>query len=149
MSGILETMRPVYEATDYVLLEGRQPLTVRVPALNPGLDRLLERKGAAEVALITAWNPASRQQPPAANEAAHARLRDILDEEGLEHLSMECRPRLSGWPMEKGLAIFDLPPFDALQLAEMFMQYAIVWQGSGSAAHLLWTSLAFQDAQER
>jgi len=44
--------------------------------------------------------------------------------------------------VEKGFAIFDLAPFDALQLAEMLGQYAIVWQGHGQPAHLMFTTLA-------
>ncbi|MFY8093293.1 MAG: hypothetical protein ACOVN0_07415, partial [Niveispirillum sp.] len=65
-------------------------------------------------------------------------------DEELDYLPAELRPASKDWPVEKGVAIFDLAPFDALQLAEMLGQYAIVWQGQGQPAQLLFTRLALE-----
>lgn len=131
-----------YQQTSYVALDGRRTATARIMADGREIDALLERRGAAELVFVTAWNPGSRVAAAAANDAAHARLIDILADEDLDHVPAELRPATKAWPVEKGVAIFDLAPFDALQLAEMLGQYAIVWQGQGQPAQLLFTRLA-------
>ena len=138
----LTKLVPAYNSTAYVALDGKRTATASVLALNPEIDALLEQRGAAEIVFITAWNPRSKPATPAANEATTARLKDILEEEDLDYVPAEMRPATKDWPVEKGFAIFDLAPFDALQLAEMLGQFAIVWQGQGQPAQVLYTPLA-------
>lgn len=158
---------PAYLATDYIALDGKRRITARIHRLNPDLDALLERHGAAEGVFITAWNPRSVKATTTANQAAHARLQEVLEDEDLSFLPHEGRShegrghegrsheghghegrghegRGGDW-VELGFLILDLPPFDALQLAEMFGQNAIVWQALGQPAHLLFTALALAD----
>lgn len=143
---------PTYLATDYIALDGKRRITARIHRLNPELDALLERHGAAEGVFITAWNPRSVKATAAANQAAHARLQEVLEDEDLSFLPHEGRSHegrshagAGGDWVEQGFLILDLPPFDALQLAEMFGQNAIVWQALGQPAHLLFTALALAD----
>lgn len=138
----LAKLVPAYNGTTYAVLDGKRQSQARILQANPEIDALLERRGAAELVFVTAWNPRSKQASDAANAAATARLKDILEEEDLDYLPAEMRPATGDWPVEKGFAIFDLAPFDALQLAEMLGQFAIVWQGQGQPAHLLFTTLA-------
>lgn len=142
MSGLDPKLLSAYQQTSYVALDGKRAATARIMADGSDIDALLEKRGAAEIVFITAWNPHSRPASAAANEAAHARLTDILEDEDLDFVPAELRPATKDWPVEKGVAIFDLAPFDALQLAEMLGQYAIVWQGQGQPAQLLFTRLA-------
>ncbi|MFV3075870.1 DUF3293 domain-containing protein [Niveispirillum fermenti] len=142
MSRLGPALLTAYQQTSYVALDGKRTATARIMADGREIDALLERRGAAEIVFVTAWNPGSRAADAAANQAAHARLTDILEDEDLDHIPAEFRPATRDWPVEKGVAIFDLPPFDALQLAEMLGQYAIVWQGQGQPAQLLFTHLA-------
>ncbi|MDG5494226.1 DUF3293 domain-containing protein [Niveispirillum sp. BGYR6] len=142
MSRIDAKLLDAYQATSYVVLEGKRSATARVMALNGEIDALLEKRGSAEIVFVTAWNPKSKPASAEANEKATAKLQDILEEEELDYLPAEFRPASKDWPVEKGFAIFDLAPFDALQLAEMLGQYAIVWQGQGQPAHLMFTTLA-------
>jgi hypothetical protein len=138
---------PAYLSTDYIVLDGKRRITARIHRLNPDLDALLERHGAAEGVFITAWNPRSVKATTTANQAAHARLQEVLEDEDLSFLPHEGRShegRGGDW-VEQGFLILDLPPFDALQLAEMFGQNAIVWQALGQPAHLLFTALALAD----
>ncbi|OYQ32636.1 hypothetical protein CHU95_17840 [Niveispirillum lacus] len=142
MSGFDPKLLNAYQQTQYVALDGKRTATARIMADPGDIDGLLEKRGAAELVFITAWNPRSIPATQAANEAAHARLIDILEDEDLDYVPAELRPATKEWPVEKGVAIFDLAPFDALQLAEMLGQYAIVWQGQGQPAQLLFTRLA-------
>ncbi len=142
MTGFDPKLLSAYQQTSYVALDGKRTATARIMADGKEVDSLLENRGAAEIVFVTAWNPKSKQAAQAANDAAHARLIDILEDEDLDYLPAELRPATKDWPVEKGVAIFDLAPFDALQLAEMLGQYAIVWQGQGQPAQLLFTRLA-------
>ncbi|WP_114394524.1 DUF3293 domain-containing protein [Oleisolibacter albus] len=137
----LEQIRALYLDTDYLVLDGKRRLTARVGRLNPEIDALLERRGAAEAVFVTAWNPRSQPRSQADNDAAHARLLEILEDEDLEFLPHEGRARGGDWA-EQGVLIFDLPPLDALALAEHLQQNAIVWQALGQPAQLLFTRLA-------
>lgn len=142
MSGFDPKLLSAYQQTSYVALDGKRTATARIMEDGKEIDALLEKRGAAEVVFVTAWNPKSTQASAAANDAAHARLTGILEDEDLDYVPAELRPATKEWPVEKGVAIFDLAPFDALQLAEMLGQYAIVWQGQGQPAQLLFTRLA-------
>ncbi|MFV3127823.1 DUF3293 domain-containing protein [Niveispirillum sp. KHB5.9] len=142
MTGFSPELLAGYQQTSYVALNGKQTATARIMADGGEIDALLEKRGAAEVVFVTAWNPKSKRVGEAVNVAAHARLTDILEDEDLDYIPAELRPATRDWPVEKGVAIFDLAPFDALQLAEMLGQYAIVWQGQGQPAQLLFTRLA-------
>lgn len=139
----LAEVRAPYEATDYVAMDGKKKVVARVHRLNPDLDALLERHGAAEAIFVTAWNPRSQMKPRGENDAAHARLQEILEEEDLEFLPHEGRSQSGDWA-EQGFLVLDLPPLDALALAEMFGQNAIVWQPLGQPAHVLFTRLAVE-----
>lgn len=141
MSGFSPDLLSAYQQTSYVALDGKRMVTARIMADGAEIDSLLEKRGAAEIVFITAWNPRSKRVGEAVNVAAHARLTDILEDEDLDYIPAEFRPSAKDWPVEKGVAIFDLAPFDALQLAEMLGQYAIVWQGQGQPAQLLFTRL--------
>lgn len=142
MSGFDPKTLSGYQQTSYVALDGKRTVVARIMADGADVDALLERRGAAELVFVTAWNPKSQLTSATANDAAHARLIDILEDEDLDYLPAELRPAGKDWPVEKGVAIFDLAPFDALQLAEMLGQYAIVWQGQGQPAQLLFTRAA-------
>lgn len=136
-------LRSAYAATDYVVLDRGRETVVRADRLNPGFDSLLETRGAAEGVFVTAWNPGSGRRTDAENMAATRRLREILEAEDLEFLPAEHRaPEDCDWPVEKGFLILDLPPADALALAEMFGQNAILWAAFDQPAQLLFTKLA-------
>lgn len=137
----LTALTAAYQATSYVALDGKRAATARIMAANPEIDALIEKHGAGEVVFITAWNPGSQKASAAANDAANARLKEILAEEDLEFVSAEMRPATKDWPVEVGFAVFDLPPADALALAEMFGQYAITWAAFDQPAQLLFTKL--------
>ncbi|MFM2045442.1 MAG: hypothetical protein RLY86_4018 [Pseudomonadota bacterium] len=139
----LAALRAAYDATLYIIRDGKREVQVRANRLNPDLDRLLESHGAAELVCITAWNPRSEKLAEAVNTAATKRLKDMLEEEDLGWLPHEGRSPSGDW-VEKGFAVFDLPAADALALAEMFGQYAILWAAFDQPAQVLYTKLSAQ-----
>ena len=140
-AGDLDALRIRYRSTDYLAFDGSRKIVARLDRMNPDLDALLARRGAAEAVFLTAWNPRSAKTDAATNAAAHARLLEILEDEDLDWLKHRGEAQQGDW-LEEGVLILDLPPFDALQLAEMFGQNAIVWQAHGQPAALLFTTLA-------
>ncbi|WP_119678678.1 DUF3293 domain-containing protein [Indioceanicola profundi] len=139
----IKDLRVSYESATYVALDRGKEVAVRANAPHPALDKLLEAKGAAEAVFMTAYNPENARKGEAENQAANKRLREILEEEDLDFLPAEHRaPKESDWPVEKSFLILDLPPADALALAEMFGQYAILWAAYDQPAQLLFSKLA-------
>ncbi len=140
MSG-MERHRADYERSLYVALDGKREVVARIGRMNPEIDRLLEARGAAELVFVTAWNPRGTKAPDAENAAATRHLKDMLEEEDLDWLPHEGRSPEGDW-VEKGFAVFDLPPADALGLAETVGQLAIVWCAYDQPAAVLFTKLA-------
>lgn len=136
----MTTLREAYERTLYVAMDGKREVVARIGRSNPEIDRLIEARGAAELVFITAWNPRSAKASDAENAAAAMRLKDILADEDLDWLPHEGRSPDGDWA-EKGFAVFDLPPADALALAEMFGQNAIVWCAYDQPAAVLFTKI--------
>lgn len=136
----MTTLREAYERTLYVAMDGKREVVARIGRTNPEIDRLIEARGAAELVFITAWNPRSAKASDVENAAAAKRLKDILADEDLDWLPHEGRAPDGDWA-EKGFAVFDLPPADALALAEMFGQNAIVWCAYDQPAAVLFTKI--------
>uniref|UniRef100_UPI003BA7EF95 DUF3293 domain-containing protein n=1 Tax=Niveispirillum sp. TaxID=1917217 RepID=UPI003BA7EF95 len=84
MSGFDPKLLSAYQQTSYLALDGKRTATARIMADPQEVDGLLEKRGAAEIVFVTAWNPRSKPASQAANDAAHARLIDILEDEELD-----------------------------------------------------------------
>jgi hypothetical protein len=110
---------------------GRIALTVGVePALPAGLA------AGAGCALITAWNPGSIVTPRAANDAAHARLRDRLAGLAASVFPGAGESRDGAW-YEPGWFALGLAPGMAIVLGHEFGQSAILAAGPGEPLWLV------------
>lgn len=143
----MSAFRDAYERTLYIARDGKREVEARIGRMNPEIDRLLEARGAAELVFVTAWNPLSQKASDAENAVAHKRLKEVLADEDLDWLPHVGRSPDGTWA-EEGFAVFDLPPADALGLAEMFRQNAIVWCAFDQPAALLFTKLAVRAGAE-
>ncbi|WP_051180874.1 DUF3293 domain-containing protein [Thermithiobacillus tepidarius DSM 3134] len=88
-------------------------------------------------ALITAWNPRSQPLDREANDARQRLLLEQLAARGWSHLPARGEGR-DGW-REESAAVFGLRLDEALELARVFGQHAIVW-GDGARAWLYLSS---------
>ncbi|HEV7283541.1 MAG TPA: DUF3293 domain-containing protein, partial [Kaistia sp.] len=93
-----------YAATSYDVLAAGNRIGVRLGRRALALDALLGRLGASSGAFVTAWNPHSRPQPPAANLRAHRRMAARLDAAGLHRLPHEGRSLDGRW-RERGFFV--------------------------------------------
>jgi hypothetical protein len=134
-------LRPLYEATRYLVHHPRGTLAVRIGEVSPALDALLAAEDVSEGVFITAANPRSRKMSATENEAANRTLAEALDREGYRALPHEGVAEAGDWH-EHGFFVLALGPREALRWAERFGQCAIVHCAIGRAASLLFTRLA-------
>lgn len=124
-----------YAGTDYVLdgLDG--PL--QPGHRHPALDDFLALRGATSLALLTAYNPRSRELPLEENARRQDELRQRLQGAGLRLLPAQGRdPEGRPRPVEPLLAVLDAPAPLLAQLLQDFGQNALVHARAGQAPRL-------------
>ena len=123
-----------YLTTRYRLLE--PDLVIRIGQQHPRLDQWLERIGEKRWALITAWNPYSRDTPDEVNHEAQAALREAC--QPYQIFPARGEPDVGeNWTAEDSLLVTGVSRADAMQHCREFKQNAIVYGEAGSAAELL------------
>jgi hypothetical protein len=138
--ALIERLDKAYRATAYHVRLPAGEIVLRVGEAAPFLDDWLTREGLTCWALLTAWNPGSRQRPAAENHPRQNELRQTLEERGYRIFPGENRAFPPGsWPPEPTFFTPALKRDEALELARFFGQNALL---RGSVAHppqLLWT----------
>jgi hypothetical protein len=126
-----------YGDTDYVVHdEDGRAVVIRIGRTVP--------EGMGPGAIVTAWNPGSKQRDPAENQAASTRLATWISRHGLKALPCRTRPADPAWA-EEGWLILGIDEVEALALARMFGQNALVRVEPGDAARLVATALWDKD----
>ena len=129
-------LRHAYESALYEIgLE--QPIVLQIGQAHPALRARFPQGGV----FLTACNPRSRRLRPAANARRMRALRQIVERMGHDWLPGRGLDPHGLWPDEPSLWIPNLPRAEGLRLARRFGQYALVWCGPDSIAHLGWVSL--------
>jgi len=120
-----------YEQAEYVV-HGRFTLNIGRP--SAALDALLEARGAASAAFVTAANPRGEALGEAENRAALAAL-----EAGLAHpfCRGEGRDPDGRWPAEPSLLVLGIARGEAEALGRAHRQNAIVFIEKGGAPQLV------------
>jgi hypothetical protein len=128
-----------YRSTIYrVFIAGDAPIDLRIGEPSARLDLVLESHGAEAWAFISAWNPASRELPPAQNGARHAELLAIIRERGWSCLDGSGIPAHSDWTAEASVLVPGIALDEAVALGRRFGQNAIVAGRRGGAAELVY-----------
>jgi uncharacterized protein len=120
-----------YENAVYAVFDGPE---LHIGKPNAAMDRLLEARGAATAAFVTAANPRGVQRSSAANEAAMAALRDTLR---WPHLPGEGLDPQNRWPAEPSVLVLGISRPEAEALGRHLEQNAIVFVERGGAPHLV------------
>lgn len=138
-------LRRAYRATTYAVLASglAQPFLLRPGKHHADFDAWLRLQGARQAVLITAWNPASRQQTGKRNKRANAVLAGWLEQRGYRLIDAENRAANPAWN-EESLAVLDLPPHLARALARRWGQNAVIFSRRGRRAGLLGTRRKFR-----
>ncbi len=125
-------------ATTYVVLAPDGPVRFRIAAPAPDLDLLLDRRGAACWAFVTAWNPGSIQQAHDENVRRNRDLLHTLTEAGYQILNGYGAGDDGCWEPEESFFILDIPVDAALGLGQRYRQAAVVVGERGGPPELLW-----------
>ncbi|HXL75419.1 MAG TPA: DUF3293 domain-containing protein [Burkholderiales bacterium] len=125
-----------YENADYVVFTDPE-LVLRIREPSPRLDALLAAEGATAAAYITAANPRSEQKTDAENESAGATLDELLARSGYPRYAGEARDPEKRRAAEASVLVIGIYRDNAVTLARIFGQNAIVLIEKGKAPELV------------
>jgi hypothetical protein len=125
-----------YENADYVVFTDPE-LVLRIGEPSPRLDALLEAEGATAAVYITAANPRSEQKTDAENESAGATLDELLARSGYPRYAGEARDPENRRAAEASVLVIGIYRDNAVTLARIFGQNAIVLIEKGKAPELV------------
>jgi hypothetical protein len=134
-------LRPLYEATRYLVHHAGRTLDARIGETSPALDALLAAENATVGTFITAANPRSEQRSQAENEAANRALAIELRQAGYRWHTHKG-VAIDGFWRENGFFVLGLQGEDALRWAERFGQYAVIEATLGRAPAVRFGRLA-------
>jgi hypothetical protein len=143
------SLRRAYRATNYVVIApGPEHFVLRAGRHHPLFDAWLRNEQATDAILITAWNPASRQQSVARNIAANKALAAWLEQHGYQYVPTEHRAAHPDWH-ERGFAVLNMQRQQGITLARRWAQNAILWARPGCRATLLRTRRNLVDESQK
>lgn len=104
-----------------------EDMTLRIGVNAPKLGQLLQARGAASAAFLTACNPYSAPTDPEENQRAQRRLLALLDRLGIAYLRCVGHDPERKWPSEESVLALGVTFEAASALARHFRQHAFVW----------------------
>jgi hypothetical protein len=123
----------------------RGDLVLRVDVFEPELETLLHANHVQEAALLTAFNPHGRRQPPFRNRQAQRALRAELLQSGLEILEGRNEDPRGLWPAEPTLLALGLSLPVAHHVALRYGQAAFLWLDATGTPRLVEAAAAAAD----
>ncbi len=131
-----------YEATSFwVDVFPDSPFAIRCGTRTPRLDDLLVKCGASTWAYMTACNPRSDLLTASDNAERMGRLRHHLQQRGYSFFPGEGVPDKPEWAPEPSFLVLGITESEAVSLARIYEQNAILIGTQGQCATLLWVSI--------
>lgn len=132
----LSRLRAAYRATCYRLVA--LGIVLRVDRRSPELDQWLRRRKLRRWAVLTAWNPRSRQLSRRRNQSQQNELLAVLAHRGYETLPACNIPRGAArrWT-EESVFVPGIPLTEARRLARRFAQNALLAGRNSRPARLV------------
>ncbi|MCP9235777.1 DUF3293 domain-containing protein [Lewinella sp. JB7] len=127
-------LEEAYRAARYTV----NGIPLRIGESHPDFDRWLTERSAVQYTILTAHNPRSTPLHPPVNEARHATLLKLLDQLRLDYVSARGEDPAGEWPAEEGICLLNLRPNEALQIAVLYQQHAVVQGERGGVPRLVW-----------
>jgi hypothetical protein len=127
-----------YLNTIYRVRAPEGTIAIRIGEPCPALERVLEEVGAATWAFITACNPYSQTLTAEVNAQRQAQLEQMLAEAGLAMIPGEGVGIDGDWPLEASVLVLGLKREQAIAIAQVWEQNAIVYGERGGLPELVW-----------
>lgn len=131
-------LEAAYRATSYCVFLPHGALALRIGQPSPGLADWLVQEGESSFAILTAWNPGSRDQGAEANRVAQSELECALLEAGYEPWAGENQPDDPAAPREETCLVTAISEEEARAWGAKYGQNAVVWGGATGVPQLLW-----------
>lgn len=125
-----------YRATTYRVYAPGGDIDLQIDRISPALDALLAQHDVSSWAFVTAWNPHSQPLGAGENAARSAELVRAVQAQGWRYIEGAGIPQREGWPPEASLLVLGITKEEALALARVFGQNAIVAGTRGTAGEL-------------
>jgi hypothetical protein len=116
-----------YRNAQYFVHHGKEVLLLKVGFINHALGNLLQVRGQATAALITAYNPHSQIQTPEQNALAHQQLLGVLAKAKVNVIEGLGSDPNGDWDPEASVLALGLTLSQAEQLADDYGQNAFLW----------------------
>jgi len=126
-----------YRAADYQAGSGSAAIRLRIDQHSESLAQLLAASGQQCAVFITACNPGSQPQSPAANRAANAHLHEELSRHTDQIIEGTGSDPSGTWPLEQSLLALGVELDVAEVLGRRFGQNAVVWAGADAIPRLI------------
>ncbi|NMO13430.1 DUF3293 domain-containing protein [Pyxidicoccus fallax] len=135
-----EGLLKAYRATRYVIgphaVTGGEERELRVGALHPALDAVLEERGHREWAFLTAWNPGSHPRDKNENQRAQDQLLSQLIAGGWQVAAAVGQSEDGNWS-EPSFFVPGLCRAEAERFGRAYGQVAVLVGRVGGLAELL------------
>ena len=126
-----------YVNTIYRIDTAPQPIYLRIDEFSPPLALLLQETNRQSAAIISAYNPFSRQLFDAQNLQVHEQLRFYLRNHAYSFIEGRNIDPTGQWPIEKSFFVSSIDLNTAQALGCQFRQNAIVQIDSDAIPRLM------------
>ena len=127
----------IYRTAVYGVFSGSREIRFRIGENNAEIEALLGEFKAERFALITAYNPRSKELPEEENLIRQEELSGDLCDAGYGFLQGYGADENDSW-IEPSLFVLDISEETAVSFAGKYEQHAIVYGERGSAPQLVW-----------
>ena len=110
---------------------------INIGAKSSGLNKLYERYGVSEAAVLTAYNPMSQETNDNDNSQNNKQLELILKDQSLSYIRAEGICPDNKWPGEESFLVLGMTLNVAKDLGTRFKQNAIVWSDHSTISQLI------------
>jgi len=131
------SLQQAYEDTDYFILDPE--IHFKHGRRNDILDKYLSTIGKKTWIFISAANPRSIIQADDINRWQNINLEFDLTAKSLAYVYAKGKSNDHNWPEEESFLVFDMEISEALALAKLYDQNAILIGQLGHKAQLVWT----------
>lgn len=133
-----EMLTDAYLHTTYRVLAADETIDIRIGAVNPVLDSLLQMRQVQTWAFVTASNPRSRKLSIESNAERNDAMKKSLREAGWRYLAALGVPDRQDWRPEHSVLIPGIGRDEAVALGRRWEQNAIVFGKTGESPELVW-----------
>ncbi|NJL74458.1 MAG: DUF3293 domain-containing protein [Saprospiraceae bacterium] len=134
-------LHQTYIDTTYWLYTHEQSFGICIGMRFPDFEAWLQRAGIQAWAMVTAANPRSQELSVEENEQRNVELREFLQVQGFSNLyAAEGKPDQGEWQPRAGFFIPNISLAQALTVAALFEQNAIVFGSLDEATKVVWVN---------